>query len=79
MRMKDCGPLSAYVPHYIETYSINGTGKAFLVTGRGSLQDCETSRIPHLLDNWVTDGSEVASFAHWQPFTPRKIPGTHFC
>jgi hypothetical protein len=39
----------------------------------------ERSRLPHFLDNLLTDGSEVVSLMHRPPFTPRKIPGTHFC
>jgi hypothetical protein len=27
----------------------------------------------------LTDGGEVVSLTHQQPFTPRKIPGTHLC
>jgi hypothetical protein len=27
----------------------------------------------------LTDGGEVDSLMRRQPFTPRKIPGTHFC
>jgi hypothetical protein len=34
-------------------------GKAIPVTGRGGPQGCETSRLPHFLDNRLTDGSEV--------------------
>jgi hypothetical protein len=45
--------------------------------GRGGPQDCETSRLPHFLDNRFIDGGEVSLTA--PPFTPRKIPGTHFC
>jgi hypothetical protein len=30
-------------------------------------------------DNRLTDGSEVVSLTHRPAFTPRKIPGTHFC
>jgi hypothetical protein len=33
----------------------------------------EMSRLPHFLDNWLTDGSEVASLACQPHFTPRKI------
>jgi hypothetical protein len=29
------------------------------VTGRGGPQSCETSRLPHFLDNRLTDGGEV--------------------
>jgi hypothetical protein len=38
------------------------------VTGRGGPMGCETSR-------WC---GEVVSLTHQPPFTPRKIPGTHF-
>jgi hypothetical protein len=32
-----------------------------------------------VVDNRLTDGSEVFSLMRQPPFTPRKIPGTHFC
>jgi hypothetical protein len=54
-------------------------GKAIPVTGRGGSQVCETSRVSHFLDNWLTDGGEVVSFTRRKTFTPRKIPGSHFC
>jgi hypothetical protein len=47
--------------------------------GHGSPYGCETSRFPHFLDNWLTDGGEVVSLTRQPPFTPREIPGTHFC
>jgi hypothetical protein len=53
--------------------------KAVPVTGRGDLQGCERSRLPHFLDNRLTDAGEVVSLTRRPPFTPRKIPGTHFC
>jgi hypothetical protein len=37
------------------------------------------SRFPNFLYNWITEGSEVISLKGQPPFTPRKIPGTHFC
>jgi hypothetical protein len=45
--------------------------KAIPVTGRGGP--------PHFLDNRPTDGGEAARLTRRSPFTPRKIPGTHFC
>jgi hypothetical protein len=61
----------------VESYSLlNNTvkGKAVkahkVVTRRGS---------PHFLDNRLTDGGEVVNLTPRPPFTPRKIPGTHFC
>jgi hypothetical protein len=52
--------------------------KAIPVTGRGDPYGCETSRLPHFLENRLTDGGQVVSLTRRQPFTPRKIPGTHF-
>jgi hypothetical protein len=40
---------------------------------------CETSRLPHIIDSRLTDGSEVVSLTRRPPCTSRKIPGTHFC
>jgi hypothetical protein len=54
-------------------------GKATLLTDRGGAQGCETSRLPHFLDNRLTYGGEVVSLTHRPPFTSRKIAGTHFC
>jgi hypothetical protein len=31
------------------------------------------------LDNRLTDGGEVVSLTSRPSFTPREIPGTHFC
>jgi hypothetical protein len=39
---------------------------------------CATLRLPHFLDNRLTDGGEVVSLTLRPPFNPRKIPGTHF-
>jgi hypothetical protein len=38
----------------------------------------ETSTLPRLLHNWLTDGGEV-NLMRRRPFAPKKIPGTHFC
>jgi hypothetical protein len=54
-------------------------GKAIPVTGRGGPYGCETSRLPHILDSRLTDGGEDVSLTSRPPFTPRKIPGSHFC
>jgi hypothetical protein len=35
--------------------------KAIAVTGRGDPYGCETSRLPHFLDNRLTNGGEVVS------------------
>jgi hypothetical protein len=54
-------------------------GKSIPVTGRGGLYHCETLRLLYFLHNWLTDGGEVVSLTRQPLFTPRKIPGTHFC
>jgi hypothetical protein len=43
-------------------------GKSVPVTGHGDLLDCETSRLPHFLDNLLTDGGEVVSLKGRTPF-----------
>jgi hypothetical protein len=53
--------------------------KAIPVTGREGPQGCETFRVPHYLDNWLTDGSKVVSLTRRRPFTFQEIPGTYFC
>jgi hypothetical protein len=42
-------------------------------------RDCKTSKLPHFLDNRLTDGGEVVSLTRRPLFSRRKIPGTHFC
>jgi hypothetical protein len=49
------------------------------VTGRGDPLGCEASRPPYFLDNLLTDGGEVVSLTRRPSFSPRKIPGSHFC
>jgi hypothetical protein len=41
--------------------------KATPVTG------CETSRLPHFLDNRLTDGGEIVSLMSWLPFTTGRF------
>jgi hypothetical protein len=53
--------------------------KAIPKAGRGGPYVCETSRFRHFLYNRLTDGGEVVNLKPRPPFTPRKIPGTHFC
>jgi hypothetical protein len=65
-----------------QNFSVGGGGKKYKfipVTGLGSQQGCETSRLPHFLDNRLTDGGEVFSLTRRPRFTPRNIPSTHLC
>jgi hypothetical protein len=43
-----------------------------MVTGRGGPQICETSKLPHFLDNRLTDEGEVVSLIHRPPFNPQE-------
>jgi hypothetical protein len=45
-------------------------GKIIPVTSCEGLQGCEMSRLPHFLDNPLTDGSKTISLTHRPPFTP---------
>jgi hypothetical protein len=53
--------------------------EAICATGRGDPYGCETSSPPHFLNSLLTDGGEVVRFTRRPSFTPRKVPGTHFC
>jgi hypothetical protein len=48
--------------------------KAISVTGRGGLRNCETSRIPHCLDNRLIDVGCVVSLTR----RPRSTSQKHF-
>jgi hypothetical protein len=41
-----------------------------LVTDREGPEGCETFRVPHYLDNRLTDGGKVVSLTRRPPFTP---------
>jgi hypothetical protein len=50
---------------------------AILVTDLRAPYGCETSRLPHFLENRLIDGGEVVSLKHRPPCISRKITGTH--
>jgi hypothetical protein len=62
-----------------------GGTKAIPVTGRGGLQGCKMFRIPHCLDNRLTDGGKFVSPTHrtMMLYSPETLffyaSGTHFC
>jgi hypothetical protein len=47
--------------------------KSIPVTGNGGPQGCETSRLPHFLNNRLTDDGEVARFRAGRPLPPGRI------
>jgi hypothetical protein len=42
------------------------------VTGHGGPSGCETLRVPHYLDNRLTDGGKVVSLTRRPLFTPQE-------
>jgi hypothetical protein len=54
-------------------------GKSISVTRRAGSYGCETSRLPHFLQNRLTIGGEVVILMRLPSFTLKKIPDTHFC
>jgi hypothetical protein len=57
--------------------------KAIPLTGLGGLEGCEMVRIPHYIDNRLTDGGKDVSPTHPQHSTPQKryyflLSSTHF-
>jgi hypothetical protein len=50
----------------------NKKSKAIPVRGGEGPFGCETSRLPHFLDNRLTDSGEVASLMRRPPFNPQK-------
>jgi hypothetical protein len=55
-----------------------GKGKAISGSCHGGPQGFDMSKLPHILDNRHTDGSEAVNLTYWLPFIHR-IPGTQFC
>jgi hypothetical protein len=53
-------------------------GKAIPVTGRESPLGCDKSKLPHFLDNRLTDGGEAVSLTRRPPFTPQEDPWYSF-
>jgi hypothetical protein len=59
--------------------SVTFISLSFPVTGCGGSWVERCWGFPHSLDSQLTHGGQVVSLMCWLPFTPRKIPGTHFC
>jgi hypothetical protein len=69
---------------HIIIYSYKVKKYGIPVTGLGGLEGRETLRIPHFLDNRLTDGGKVVSPTHRLCFTPQKhyylyVSGSQFC
>jgi hypothetical protein len=43
------------------------------ITGHGGPYGCETSKLPHFLDNQLTDGGEVVSLTRQLLFPPGRF------
>jgi hypothetical protein len=46
--------------------------KSIPVTGRKGPQGCERLRLPHFVDNRLTDSGKVVSLTRRPPFTPQE-------
>jgi hypothetical protein len=63
-----------YKPGYIAFILLKKKkGKAIPVTGHEGPQGCEMSRLPHFLDNQLTDSGEIVSPTRWPNFTPGRF------
>jgi hypothetical protein len=47
-------------------------GKAILTINRGGPWDCEMSRLPHFLDNWLKDGGEIVILTRRPMYNPQE-------
>jgi hypothetical protein len=54
-------------------HKVKRKSKVFPVTGRGGPQGCETSRLPHFLNNRLIDDGEVVSRTRRPSFNPRNL------
>jgi hypothetical protein len=52
---------------------VKGKVKLLLLSGRGDSYGLEWLRLPHFLDNRLTDCSEVVSLTHRPQFTPENF------
>jgi hypothetical protein len=77
-----CSSTYSLVRNSQEAHSVS-ISKAIPVTDRGGLKGCEMLRVPHCLDNRLTDAGKVVSPTHRPQFTPEKhylsVSGTLFC
>jgi hypothetical protein len=53
---------------FVQSASLNN--RVIFVTGRCNLYGCETSRLPHFLQNWLTDGIRLTLRP---PYTPGRF------
>jgi hypothetical protein len=56
----------------LERQILKSKSEAIPATGRGGAYGCEMLRIPHCLDNRLTDGGKLASPKHRPRSTPHK-------
>jgi hypothetical protein len=52
--------------------SVKHNCKVVPVTDHEGPYGCERLRLPHLLDNWLTDGGKVVSLMRRPPFNPQE-------
>jgi hypothetical protein len=59
-------------------HSTYGNVKAIPATGRGGPYGCQTSRLPHFLENRLTDGDEDVSLMGRSTFTHQEVSSYSF-
>jgi hypothetical protein len=64
---------------YSLTQLYKGKGESIPVLGREVPYGCETSTLPHFLENRPAEDREFFSLTRRPPFNPRKIPDIDFC
>jgi hypothetical protein len=67
--LKD-GKIQGFISY--QDYFYLKIGKVNPVTSNGGPYDCETYRLPHFLDNRLTDDDEIISLKRRSPFTPQQ-------
>jgi hypothetical protein len=56
----------------------NKVSKGIHATGRGGPEGCEMLRVPHFLDNQLTNGGKVVSLTRRLPFTSQADSWSSF-
>jgi hypothetical protein len=63
----------------VDLVCVHTTAFSTLITAHRGSEGCETLRLPHFLNNRLSDGGKVSSHMCWPPFTPSMIPSARFC
>jgi hypothetical protein len=74
MALRCCTGTQNYPSHPLQFIKHIKVGKAIPVAGREDLYNCEILRIPHWLENCLTDRDKADSLAHQPPlYSPETL------